>query len=57
MKKNYFKPEVCIVEIDKEIMDVIKPTAYVDPDANSSKTFDEEEENDNSPIWDASTGE
>ncbi len=59
MKKKYFKPNVCIVKMGKSFMDVIPPASQEikDPDANTNNTFDGEEGNDSSPIWDSSTGE
>lgn len=44
MKKDYFKPNICIVEYNN-IMDVIFPASgEIYPDANKNNTFEEEEE-------------
>ena len=61
MKKEYFKPNICVVVIGKEFMQgdhISQGPATDEPDSNKNNLFDEQEENGSSPaIWDTSTGE
>ena len=61
MKKEYFKPNICVVVIGKEFMQgdhISQGPATDEPDSNKNNLFDEQEENSSSSaIWDTSTGE
>ena len=59
MKKDYSKPNICIVECYNNFMDVIFPASgEIYPDANKNNTFEEEEEEEEEPakpkynVWD-----
>lgn len=60
MKKEYYKPDICVVVMGKEFMQydghVSQGKDTDEPDSNKNNLFDEQEENGStSAIWDTST--